>query len=120
MEDTEVVITLTSDYLHYKGYEVFIARNGMEGVLLAKEKKPDVILMDIMMPVMDGMEAARRIRADNMLKDTIIIALTALAMPGDREQCLAAGMDDYMSKPIQMHDLTKIIEKHLSARQEKK
>ena len=120
VEDTEVVITLTSDYLHYKGYEVFIARNGMEGVLLAKEKKPDVILMDIMMPVMDGMEAARRIRADNMLKDTIIIALTALAMPGDREQCLAAGMDDYMSKPIQMHDLTKIIEKHLSARQEKK
>ncbi len=120
VEDTEVVITLTSDYLHYKGYEVFIARNGMEGVLLAKEKKPDVILMDIMMPVMDGMEAARRIRADNMQKDTIIIALTALAMPGDREQCLAAGMDDYMSKPIQMHDLTKIIEKHLSARQEKK
>jgi CheY-like chemotaxis protein len=119
VEDTEVVVTLTSDYLRYKGYEVFIARNGLDGVLIAKEKKPDIILMDIMMPVMDGIEAAKRIRDDDTLQNTIIIALTALAMPGDREQCLAAGMNDYMSKPIQMQDLTATIENHLAALQEK-
>ncbi len=119
VEDTDVVVALMNDYLRYKGYEVFIARDGMEGVLLAKKEKPDIILMDIMMPVMDGLEAARRIRADDTLRNTIIIALTALAMPGDRERCLAAGMNDYMSKPIQMQELAKTIESHLTARQEK-
>ncbi len=119
VEDTDVVSTLTSDYLRYKGYEVFIARNGMEGISIAREEKPDIILMDIMMPVMDGLEATRRIRADGTLQNIIIIALTALAMSGDRERCLAAGMNDYMSKPIQMQELVKTIENHLTAKQEK-
>ena len=119
VEDTDVIVTLTTDYLRYKGYEVFIARNGMEGILLAKEEKPDIILMDIMMPIMDGLEATRLIRADDTMQNIIIIALTALAMPGDREQCLAAGMNDYISKPIHMQELAKTIKKHLTNRQEK-
>ena len=91
----------------------------MEGISIAREEKPDIILMDVMMPVMDGLEATRRIRADGTLQNIIIIALTALAMSGDRERCLAAGMNDYMSKPIQMQELVKTIENHLTAKQEK-
>ncbi len=113
VEDTDVVITLMSEYLLYKGYKVLVARNGYEGVMLAKQEHPDLILMDVMMPVMDGLEASRQIRMDQSLQDTPIIALTALAMAGDRELCLAAGMNDYMSKPIKMQELADIIDKHL-------
>jgi PAS domain S-box-containing protein len=115
VEDTNVVITLMSEYLIYKGYKVYIAGNGLEGVQIAKEEHPDLILMDVMMPVMDGLEATRRIRADQSLRDVPIIALTALAMADDREHCLAAGMNDYMSKPIKMQELSDVIEKYLGA-----
>jgi signal transduction histidine kinase/ActR/RegA family two-component response regulator len=113
VEDTEVIISLMSEYLQYKGYEIFVAHNGMEGVLLAKQEHPDLILMDVMMPVMDGLEATRRIREIDTLKNVPIIALTALAMSGDRERCLTAGMNDYMSKPIRIQELSDMIEKHL-------
>ncbi len=113
VEDTEVIISLMSEYLQYKGYEMFVAHNGMEGVLLAKQEHPDLILMDVMMPVMDGLEATRRIREIDALKNIPIIALTALAMSGDRERCLSAGMNDYMSKPIRIQELSDMIEKHL-------
>jgi CheY-like chemotaxis protein len=114
VEDTEVIISLMSEYLQYKGYEIFIAHNGVEGVLLAKKEQPDLILMDVMMPVMDGLEATRRIREIDTLKNIPIIALTALAMSGDRERCLTAGMNDYMSKPIRIQELSDMIEKHLN------
>ncbi len=113
VEDTDVVITLMSEYLLYKGYKVFVARNGLEGVMLARKEHPDLILMDVMMPEMDGLEATRQIRKDRSLQNVPIIALTALAMAGDREFCLAAGMNDYMSKPIKMQELADMIEKHL-------
>jgi PAS domain S-box-containing protein len=113
VEDTDVVITLMSEYLNFKGYKVLAAQNGMEGVHLAKKEHPDLILMDVMMPVMDGLEAARQIRADSTLQDVPIIALTAMAMRGDREICIAAGMNDYMSKPIRMQELADMIEKHM-------
>jgi PAS domain S-box-containing protein len=113
VEDTEVISSLMNEYLHYKGYQVFIARNGMEGFLLAKEETPDLILMDIMMPVMDGLEATKLIREVDSLKHTPIVALTALAMPGDRERCIAAGMTDYLSKPIRIQELADMIQKHL-------
>ncbi|MBI5965344.1 MAG: PAS domain S-box protein [Chloroflexi bacterium] len=113
VEDTSVVITLMSEYLDFKGYKVLVARNGVEGVQLAKQEHPDLILMDVMMPVMDGLEATRQIRTDRSMKNVPIIALTALAMAGDREICLAAGMTDYMSKPIKMQELADIIEKYL-------
>ena len=113
VEDTEVISSLMNEYLRYKGYQVSIARNGMEGFLLAKEENPDLIIMDIMMPVMDGLEATKLIREVDSLKHTPIVALTALAMPGDRERCIAAGMTDYLSKPIRIQELADMIQKHL-------
>ena len=113
VEDTDSIIMLLSEYLRYKGYQILIARNGMEGVNLARKEKPDLILMDVMMPVMNGVEATEKIRAEKDLLDIPIIALTALAMAGDRERCLKAGMNDYLSKPVQMKELENLILKHL-------
>jgi CheY-like chemotaxis protein len=92
------------------GHEVHVAGNGAEGVELWRTEKPDVILMDIQMPIMDGLEAAQRIRgaeSRERLQRTPIIAMTANAFAEDREACLAAGMDAYLSKPVKpetMHE----------------
>jgi CheY-like chemotaxis protein len=104
-EDNEGNLDMLSNYLRIKGCEVLTARNGLEAVAVAKERLPDVVLMDVQMPEMDGLEATRRLRSDAALRLTPIIALTALAMPGDRERCLDAGMDDYMSKPVGLKEL---------------
>ncbi|MCE9644920.1 MAG: PAS domain S-box protein [Chloroflexi bacterium] len=119
VEDTDVVVQLISEYLRYKGYEVILAQNGAEGLELASQEHPDLILMDVMMPVMNGLEATEKIRLDPSLKITPIIALTALAMSGDMERCLAAGMNDYLSKPIQLQNLADMIEKYLGPTREK-
>jgi len=113
VEDTEAIILYTQDYLETKGYHVTVARNGYEGLIFAKNLLPDVILMDIQMPSMDGFEATKRIRAEAVLKDTPIIALTALAMPGDREKCLQAGMNDYISKPINLKELHELLNTYI-------
>jgi signal transduction histidine kinase/CheY-like chemotaxis protein len=111
-EDNEDNISLLLDYLPLQGYEVAVARDGSEALQMARELRPAAILMDIQMPVMDGIEATRRIRADADadLRDTPVIALTALAMPGDRDRCLAAGADAYLMKPVILHDLPDQIE----------
>jgi signal transduction histidine kinase/CheY-like chemotaxis protein len=114
VDDTEVVAQLVSEYLRHKEYETFIAYNGRQGVLLAIQENPQVILMDVMMPIMNGLDATRQIRAHAALQNIPIIGLTALAMPEDREQCLAAGMNDYLSKPIQLQELTQIINRYLT------
>jgi len=113
-EDSEVSIKSTSDYLSANGCRTIIATNGSEAIQLVREKRPDLILMDIRMPDMDGLEAIRRIRSDLDFADIPIIALTALAMPGDREKCLEARADDYISKPISLSKLVKIIKERLS------
>jgi len=100
---------MLSNYLRIRGFEVLTACNGREAIALAKVLVPDLILMDVQMPEMDGLEATRRLRADPVLRVTPIIALTALAMPGDRERCLEAGMDDYMSKPVGLRELHKTL-----------
>ena len=91
--------------------EIFEARNGKEAVDIAKARRPDLILMDIQMPVMGGMEAAQQIKQDETLQNTVIIALTASAMPGERENILAAGCDDYLSKPAEPAALNAMIRK---------
>jgi PAS domain S-box-containing protein len=113
IEDTDTIVALMQHYLSHAGYDILVARNGVQGVILAKQETPDVILMDVMMPVMDGLEATRILRADRDTETIPIIAMTALAMPGDRERCLAAGMSDYLSKPIRMNELVDVIERHL-------
>jgi CheY-like chemotaxis protein len=121
-EDNEDNINTLLDYLQVKGYRVIVARNGHEAIERAREKRPDVILMDIQMPGMDGLEATRHIRADADTSTGLgtgmaavpIIALTALAMPGDRERCLEAGANEYLSKPVSLRGLVKVIETQLN------
>jgi PAS domain S-box-containing protein len=108
-EDNEIGSVTIADYLKAQGYRVLVARNGAEAVARAGEAQPALILMDIQMPGMDGLEAIRQIRAQNGMDGIPIIALTALAMPGDRERCLAAGADDYLSKPVSLKGLAATI-----------
>jgi CheY-like chemotaxis protein len=114
VEDTDSVVLMLRDYLELSGYQVEVARDGLEGVSKSIALRPDLILMDVQMPGLDGLDATRRIRKEPGLKSTPIIALTALAMPSDRERCYEAGMNDYFSKPINLRELVKTMERHLS------
>ncbi|MEY2817294.1 MAG: hypothetical protein RL275_757, partial [Chloroflexota bacterium] len=113
VEDTDAVTMLISDYLKRHGYKVVTARDGFEGIARINESVPDLILMDVMMPELDGIETTRRIRTQLGLNHIPIIALTALAMAGDRERCLEAGMNGYLSKPVKLKELLETIEHYL-------
>ena len=108
-EDNEANVLTVGGYLEDKGYRMHYATNGVVAVRLARELRPALILMDIQMPVMDGLSAIREIRADPAIAAIPIVALTALAMPGDRERCLAAGATEYMSKPVNLKALTELV-----------
>jgi signal transduction histidine kinase/ActR/RegA family two-component response regulator len=108
-EDNEDNITTFTDFLSARGYRLMEARNGEEALERAREERPAVVLMDIQMPGMDGLEATRHFRRDPQLADIPIIALTALAMPGDRERCLEAGANEYVSKPVSLKKLAETI-----------
>jgi PAS domain S-box-containing protein len=112
-EDNAAGILAISEYLDRAGYEVLAAHDGEEAIEKAQRCSPDVILMDIQMPAMDGLEAMTLLRRDPHFACTPIVALTALAMPGDRERCLAAGASDYLSKPVSLKTLAETIEKLL-------
>jgi len=114
-EDNEANTMTVLGYLKAKGYQVLLAKNGQEAVALAQSETPDLILMDIQMPGMDGLEAMQQIRREPTLVDVPIIALTALAMTSDRERCLAAGASDYLSKPIQLRQLVTTIQQLLAS-----
>ncbi|MBN8581101.1 MAG: PAS domain S-box protein [Anaerolineae bacterium] len=115
-EDMESNIVILGDYLEHQGYELIYARNGEEALEKAKETLPDLILMDIQMPVMDGLAATRRLRTDPRFATVPIIALTALAMTGDRERCLEAGATEYVSKPTNLKKLKDMIASLLKAK----
>lgn len=108
-EDNPASILAIGDYLEGKNFKVVVAHNGLDAVALALEINPSIILMDVQMPVIDGLEATRRLRADPRFRSVPILALTALAMPGDRERCLEAGATEYLSKPVSLKDLVKMI-----------
>ncbi len=114
-EDNEANIETIGGYLEDKGYAMQYASNGLVAVKLARDNPPALILMDIQMPVMDGLAAIRELRTDARFKATPIVALTALAMPGDRERCLAAGANDYMSKPVSLKALAALMERLVPA-----
>ncbi|NJN65727.1 MAG: PAS domain-containing protein [Chloroflexaceae bacterium] len=115
-EDNEANIDLYSEYLERKGYRVVVARNGHEVLDRVREECPSLILMDIQMPRLNGLEAIHRIRADACLASIPIIALTALAMPDDRERCLEAGANEYLSKPVSLKELWRAIGQLLAGR----
>ena len=114
VEDNESNIQVVRDYLQDYGYRVVVAQNGMDALEKAEQEFPSLILMDVQMPEMDGLEAIRLLRINRRFTSTPIIALTALAMPGDRERCLAAGATEYMSKPVSLKLLVKTIETMLA------
>jgi CheY-like chemotaxis protein len=116
VEDNEMNRDMLSRRLQRKGYEVLIAVDGGEGLALAQEQAPDLILMDMSLPVVDGWEATRRLKAQSETQAIPIIALTAHAMASDRDKALEAGCDDYDTKPI---DLPRLLQKIASLLQKK-
>ncbi len=113
-EDNEANIDLYSEFLQSKGYRVIVARNGKEAIERAQEECPTLILMDIQMPRMNGLEAMHSIRNQASTAHIPIIALTALAMPGDRERCLEAGANEYLSKPVNLKHLLQTIAQQIA------
>jgi CheY-like chemotaxis protein len=114
VEDQEMNRDMLSRRLTKRGYEVAIAVDGAEGVEKARAESPDLILMDMSLPVMDGWEATRTLKADAATRAIPVIALTAHAMSTDREKALAAGCDGYETKPVELPKLLEAIEKLLA------
>ncbi len=114
VEDEPKNLTLVLDLLQVSGYKTIEATDGKQGVELAKAKKPDLILMDILMPVMDGLEATRILKADATTSNIPVLALTSYAMKGDEERILQAGCDGYLAKPFDIQELLKTVAEYLS------
>ncbi|MGK7888040.1 MAG: response regulator [Leptolyngbyaceae cyanobacterium] len=119
VEDNDANVRTVSSYLQARGYHVQVANNGKEALELVQNQPPDLILMDIQMPDMDGLETIAHIRQHPTTAAIPIIALTALAMAGDRDRCLAAGANEYLSKPVKLRQLASAIQQHLSPTSEK-
>lgn len=116
IEDNEQNLYLVTFLLKAKGYEVLQAREGMEGLAMAARRRPDLILLDIQLPGMDGHAVAQRLRQIPEVAQTPIVALTSFAMSGDREKALESGCSGYIEKPINPDTFLGQIEEHLSDR----
>jgi two-component system, cell cycle response regulator DivK len=112
VEDNEKNMKLFRDVLNATGYRTLEATTGGEAVELATEQAPDLVLMDIQMPGVDGVEALRRLRADERTAAIPVLAVTAQAMQGDREHFLAEGFDGYLSKPVNVRELIGTVREH--------
>jgi len=110
IEDNELNLKLLNDILEYHGYTVFTSRLGEPALELAHLHRPDVILMDIQLPDISGMEATRRLKADEQTHTIPIIAVTAFAMSGDEAQILASGCDAYLAKPFSIVEFLNVVE----------
>ena len=113
-DDDEANVLTTCSYLEAKGYSIVVAKNGRDAIAQALQEQPDMILMDIQMPELDGLEAIRQLRAEPNAVKIPIIALTAFAMSGDREKCLDAGADQYVAKPVRLRELVNTINQTIS------
>ncbi len=118
VDDTRENRALLKDVLMHYGYEVIEAQDGAEAVRLAKERMPALVLMDVQMPVMDGIAAMKTLKADPETKHIKIISLSAFAVDMEMGQFLSAGFDDYISKPIDIRQLPALIQKHLGVGEE--
>ena len=114
VEDNPQNMRLVRKILKHEGYEVLEAEDGASGLAIAEAEKPDLILMDINLPDIDGLEVTKRIKAQAHLAYIPIVALTANAMYGDEERCMAAGCDGYIAKPVSKDKLLSSIETYLS------
>jgi len=114
VEDNEMNRDMLSRRLERRGHEIVMAVDGVEGVTMARSAAPDLILMDMSLPVLDGWEATRQLKADAATRTIPIIALTAHAMSGDRERAMEAGCDDYDTKPIELPRLLEKIQAMLA------
>lgn len=114
VDDNKHNLLLFGDILIYYGYEVVIAGDGAEGIKMAKEHKPDLILMDLQMPVMNGLAAIKILKNDPETKDIKVAALTAFAMQEDRERVIDAGFDGYISKPIDTKKFSELVKELIS------
>ena len=116
VEDNELNLRLLIDILDYNGYTVLTTRLGESALELARQHRPDLILMDIQLPDISGMEAARRLKDDDETRTIPIIAVTAFAMSGDEVQILASGCDAYLSKPFRIGELLTLVEHWTTSR----
>jgi two-component system, cell cycle response regulator DivK len=112
VEDNEKNMKLFRDVLTVKGFTTLEATSGAEAVALAREHAPRLVLMDIRLPDVDGVEALRQLRADERTASIPVLALTAQAMDGDRERFLAAGFDGYLSKPVNVRELVQVVRRY--------
>jgi two-component system, cell cycle response regulator DivK len=110
VEDNPLNLKLVRDVLGHAGYRVLEAADAERGIALAREQRPDLVLMDVQLPGIDGVEALRRLRADPETAGIAVVALTAFAMRDDRERLLAAGFDGYVSKPVSVRELPGLLE----------
>jgi two-component system cell cycle response regulator DivK len=116
VEDNEKNMRLVLDVLQATGFRTLEATTGGQAVELASEHRPDLVLMDIQLPDIDGIEALTRLRADERTAAIPVLALTAQAMEGDRERFLAAGFDEYVSKPVDIVQLVATVSQHCTGR----
>ncbi len=110
VEDNEMNLDMLSRRLMRRGYEIVMARDGAQGIAAARSERPDLVLMDMSLPVVDGWEATRRLKAEPLTQVIPIIGLSAHAMAGDHERAMAAGCDDYDTKPVELPRLLRKIE----------
>ena len=113
VEDNEMNRDMISRRLMRRDYDVVLAVDGREGVAMARSERPDIILMDMSLPVIDGWEAAHQLKADAETRSIPIVALTAHAMPADRERALEAGCDAYETKPVELPRLLEVMQRLL-------
>jgi CheY-like chemotaxis protein len=117
VEDNEMNRDMLSRRLARRGHQVSMAAGGLEGIAMARAQRPEIILMDMSLPELDGWEATRRLKADPATRGIPVIALTAHAMTSDRERAMEAGCDAFQTKPIEFAELLERIEKFVQARQ---
>ena len=115
VEDNEKNLKLARDVLEYAGFTVLVAMTGEEAVLRAHEARPDLVLMDLQLPGMDGFEVLRRLRGDDATANIPVVALTAFAMQQDRERASGAGFEGYLVKPIDVRQFPHQVRAHLRA-----